>query len=131
VTVSSIGIRVRLMTAVQSERSSSPSGFSARAQLQQQCAHLGQGTAGQLARLLDTALGLLWGLPPGVGQCLGDQAGREQGLGDGVVQLARQALALLDRRQVTRLIVESGVLDRSRRLIRERQCELRIVVGVK
>ena len=55
-------------------------------------------------------------------------ADREQRLRDRVVQLARQPLALLDRRQLAAPLVQAGVLDRDRRVRRERSDQLLVVV---
>ena len=47
---------------------------------------------------------------------LGRQRDPEQPLGDAVVQLAREPVALLDDAQLARALVQAGVLDRDRRV---------------
>ena len=60
---------------------------------------------------------------------LGGQREAEDLLGDGVVQLGRQALALLDRAQLAAALVEPGVLDRDRGMGRQRLDQLQVLVA--
>ena len=82
-----------------------------RSQFHQQGAHFGQCPTAQLSQVLQELSPLILIAFPDSRQCFGDEAGRKQGLGDGVVQLPRQALALLHHGQLLGLLVEAGVLD--------------------
>ena len=63
-----------------------------RAQLEQQCAHLRQGAARELAHFLQAPAALADVALPEPRQHLRDQAGRKERLADGIVQVARQAV---------------------------------------
>ena len=88
-----------------------------RAQLEQQGAHLRQSAAGEGAHILESLHASLGVFGPEAGQHLGNEARREEGLGDGVVQLASQALALLEGGALLSLLVEPGVLHGHRCLV--------------
>ena len=64
----------------------------------QQGAHLGQRAAGKLAELLETLVGFAWVDRKQFGQHLCQQAGGEERLGDRIVQITRETVALDDHR---------------------------------
>ena len=64
---------------------------------------------------------------PGSGQHVSDQAGREQGLGDRVVQVTSQSLALLEHGRLPGALVKPRILNRQSGLIRERGCQLDVL----
>ena len=116
----STGMRARPMTA--SPNCLSRSGRlglrqRGRPQLQKQRAHLGQGSSGQLPQLLQPLPALLGVALVDAGQDLGDEADREEGLADGVVQVAGQALPLPAGGQLVGVLVEAGVLDGDGQLV--------------
>jgi hypothetical protein len=56
--------------------------------------HLCQGPACQLAKLLQVQQSFFWIAFPDAGDHVGDEIGGEQGLSDGIMQLARQPVPL-------------------------------------
>ncbi len=108
-------------------------GQSRRSQLQQQGTHLGHGPPAQLPQFLQELSPLILIAFPESGQCLGDEAGRKQRLGDGVVQLAGQPTALFHHGQLLGLLVEASVLNGDSRLVRQglKHHQVALVEGIQ
>jgi hypothetical protein len=100
-----------------------------RAQLEDEPAQLGQGLAGEplcagelLARRRHVAVQQR-------ARGLGGEREREELLGDDVVQLERQAVALGEDRQLAAALGQPGVRDRDRRVGGEELDDLEVVVA--
>jgi hypothetical protein len=93
------------------------------AQLEQQRAHLSQGAAVKLAQLFQAAFAFLGAAFPDARQHVRDQGGREQGLRNGVVQLARQPVALTGYCNLAGLVAQPGRFERQRGLVGDANCQ--------
>src|ERR671923_418262 len=97
-----------------------------RPELEDERAHLGHRAADELAHLPELLLRLLrLGLDEERGG-VGGQRDAEESLVHGVVELAREAVSLLDHRQLAAALVEPRVLDRDRRVARGGQLPRRV-----
>ena len=81
-------------------------GEGSRAELEKQRAHFGQRAAAELAQLAQQGQAFVVVALPHCGESLGDQAGREESLGDGIVKLTGDPLPLLQHRRLLRLLVQ-------------------------
>ena len=92
-----------------------------RTQFQQQCAHLSQCAAGQLAQFLQATLALVLAALPKFGQDFRNERRRKERLGHRIVQIAGDTIALGGHGCPFDLGAQPGVFDGQGRLIADGQ----------
>ena len=112
------------------ERRDEPLGLQGlRTQLKDQRTHLGQPRLGQPKDIVQWLGYLAWVTVKERAGGMGPQRDAVERLGDRIVQLARQLLPLLQRRQFLRLFIEPRIFNRNGGLVGNRQRERRMALG--